>query len=138
MPFSVGHITEFVRVNRRFRLEPVLVSNRAVPSLLTCKRALYLRKNATLWNFYVHPCYLGDFYCLCFFFCFFFSERMQDLREGDSQRRASELERQLRDSQQREENFQRQLREMAQREGNLQRQFREHQEREQNSQRRLT
>ena len=37
--FSVGHITEFVRVNRRFRLEPVLVSNRAVPSLLTCKRA---------------------------------------------------------------------------------------------------
>ena len=40
MPFSVGHITEFVRVNRRFRLEPVLVSNRDVPSLLTCKRAL--------------------------------------------------------------------------------------------------
>ena len=32
-------IAEFVRVNRRFRLEPVLVSNRAVPSLLTCKRA---------------------------------------------------------------------------------------------------
>ena len=28
---TVGHIPEFVRVNRRFRLEPVLVSNRAVP-----------------------------------------------------------------------------------------------------------
>ena len=28
---TVGHITEFVRVNRRFRLEPVLASNRAVP-----------------------------------------------------------------------------------------------------------
>ena len=40
VPFSVGHITEYVRVNRRFRLEPVLVSNRAVPSLLRCKRAL--------------------------------------------------------------------------------------------------
>ena len=39
VPFLVGHITGFVRVNRRFRLEPVLVSNRAVPSLLTCKRA---------------------------------------------------------------------------------------------------
>ena len=34
-----AHITEFVRVNRRFGLEPVLVSNRAVPSLLTCKQA---------------------------------------------------------------------------------------------------
>ena len=33
VPFSVGHITELVRVNRRFRLEPVLVSNLAVPSL---------------------------------------------------------------------------------------------------------
>ena len=61
---------------------------------------------------------------------------MLDLRRGD--RRASELERQLRDSQQREENSQRQLREMAQREGNLARQLREHQEREQNSQRQLT
>ena len=39
VPFSVRYITEFVRVNGRFRLETVLVSNRAVPSLLTCKRA---------------------------------------------------------------------------------------------------
>ena len=61
MPFSVGHITEFVRVNRRFRLEPVLVSNRAVPSLLTCKRALnkagvscvfhWVRSHFTKWCF---------------------------------------------------------------------------------------
>ena len=71
-------------------------------------------------------------------FLIFFSERMQDLREGDLQKRASELERQLRDSQQREENSQRQLREMAQREGNLARQLRELQKREQNSQRLLT
>ena len=40
MPFFVRYITEFVRANGRFRLEPVLVSNRAVPSLSTCKRAL--------------------------------------------------------------------------------------------------
>ena len=39
VPFSVRYLTDFVPVNRRFRLEPVLVSNRAVPSLLTCKRA---------------------------------------------------------------------------------------------------
>ena len=39
VPFSVGYTTEFVLVNRRFLLEPVLVSKRAVPSLLTCKRA---------------------------------------------------------------------------------------------------
>ena len=39
MPFPVGHIAEFVPVNRRFRLELVLISNRAIPSLLTCKRA---------------------------------------------------------------------------------------------------
>ena len=42
VPFSVGYITEFVLVNRRFHLEQVLVSNRAVPSLLTCKRALWI------------------------------------------------------------------------------------------------
>ena len=61
MPFSVRHITEFVRVNRRFRLEPVLVSNRAVPSLLMCKRALnkagvscvfhWVRSHFTKWCF---------------------------------------------------------------------------------------
>ena len=45
VPFSVGNITEFVRVNRRFRLEPVLVSNRAVPSLITCKRASSLGRS---------------------------------------------------------------------------------------------
>ena len=57
MPFSVGHITKFVRVNRRFRLEPVLVSNRAVPSLLRCKRALNLSvPNQFFWYAYVfHP-----------------------------------------------------------------------------------
>ena len=45
VPFSVGYITEFVRVNRRFRLEPVLVSNQAVPSLLTCRTKLSLVKS---------------------------------------------------------------------------------------------
>ena len=39
MPFSDGYFTKLVRVNNRFRLEPVLVSTRAVPSLLTSKKA---------------------------------------------------------------------------------------------------
>ena len=63
---------------------------------------------------------------------------MQDLREANSTRRTSELERQLSDFQPREENFQRQLRDEQQREENLQRQFRELQEREQSAQRQLT
>ena len=71
-------------------------------------------------------------------FLIIFSEKMQDLREANSTRRTSELERQLRDFQQRERNFQRQLRDEQRREENLQRQFRELQEREQNSQRQLT
>ena len=49
MPFSVRYITEFVRVNGRFRLEPVLVSNRAVPSLSTCKRAFSFTQMKTLY-----------------------------------------------------------------------------------------
>ena len=99
---------------------------------------LHLQKKATHWNVSVRPCYLSDFDWLCFVFVFFFSERMQDEREGDSQRRASELQRLLRDSQQREENSHRQLREMAQRGRNLARQLRELQEREQTCQRQLT
>ena len=62
---------------------------------------------------------------------------MQDLREANSTRRISELERQMSDFQPREENFQRQLRDEQQREENLQRQFRELQEREQSAQRQL-
>ena len=46
VPFSVGYInTEFERVNRRFHLEPVLVSNRAILSLLTRKRAFFLSRS---------------------------------------------------------------------------------------------
>ena len=74
---------------------------------------------------------------------------MQDLREADSQRRTSQLGRQLEDSQRREESSQKQLREMRKREGNLQRQLQERkqstqrqlmelQQREENSQRQLT
>ena len=71
-------------------------------------------------------------------FWIIFSEKMQDLREANSTRRISELERQMSDFQPREENFQRQLRDEQQREENLQRQFRELQEREQSAQRQLT
>ena len=60
---------------------------------------------------------------------------MQDLREADSRRRTSQLERQLEDSQQREESSQKQLRKMRKREENLQRQL---QERKQSTQRQLT
>ena len=60
---------------------------------------------------------------------------MQDLREADSRRRTSQLERKLEDSQQREESSQKQLRKMRKREENLQRQL---QERKQSTQRQLT
>ena len=40
MPFFIRSLTKLARINGQILLEPVLISTRAVPPLLTCKRAL--------------------------------------------------------------------------------------------------
>ena len=46
--FFIRSLTKLARINRQILLEPVLISTRAVPPLLTCKRALR-RKDARLY-----------------------------------------------------------------------------------------
>ena len=40
VPFFIRLLTKLARINGQILLEPVLISTRAVPPLLTCKRAL--------------------------------------------------------------------------------------------------